>query len=74
MRAVGAGTPKSPWREPRPARAQTYQSDGNDMSELSVSTDMTALGGNGVTCPSTRYHRTPERPVEDGRSPWTPCD
>lgn len=79
MRAIGARTPNSPWREP-PARthralthrAQTYQSDGSGMSELSVSTDMTALCGNGVTCPNTRYHRAPERPVENGRSPQTP--
>ena len=74
MRAAGARTPKSLCREPGPARAQTYQSDGNDMSELSVSTDMTALRGNGVTCPNARYHRTPGRPDEDGRSPRTPCE
>ncbi|GAB3141573.1 hypothetical protein GCM10027161_28730 [Microbispora hainanensis] len=89
MRAVGARTPNSPWREPparthrarthgvrtcrvRTRRAQTYQSDGSGMSELSVSTDMTALCGNGVTCPNKRYHSAPERPVENGRSPQTP--
>ncbi|GAB3889395.1 hypothetical protein GCM10027612_31670 [Microbispora bryophytorum subsp. camponoti] len=74
MRAVGARTPKSPWRVPRPTGAQTYQSDGNDMSELSVSTGMTALRGYGVACPNARYHRTPERPDDNGRSPRTPCE
>jgi hypothetical protein len=79
VRAVGARTPNSPWREPptrthrgRACRAQTYQSDGSGMSELSVSTDMTALCGNGVTCPNMRYDSAPERPVENGRSPQTP--
>ena len=69
MPEAGADTPYSPWREPR---AQTYQSNGNGMSVLSVFTGMTALCGNGVTCPT--YHRTTERPDEDGPSPQTPCD
>ncbi len=76
MRAAGARTPKSlrSVPEPRPTRAKTYQSDANDMSELSVSTDMTVLRRYGVTCPNARYHHTPERPDEDGRSPRTPCE